>query len=151
MDSNEEHVWAAEQLARAESVTSRMRTASTRRTQIYLVVWAVSAAALVLGIGLLDTMWLIAAMAVWAVVVVVGVLWSRRWGSVGMGSTAQVRRGTFGWAVVYAIVIACGSGGKIESLWFWVVGAAATAVPLLMAARQCARCSDTGGDTGAPA
>ena len=153
MDSNDDQLWASEQLARADDAKSKMQTASVRRTQIYLAVWAVSATALVLAIGLLDTVWLLASMAAWAVVVVVGGLWSRRWGTVGLGSAAQIRRGTIGWAVVYAIVIACGAGGKIENLWFWIVGAAATAVPLLMAARQCARCADTqaSGETGATA
>ncbi|MFT0846908.1 hypothetical protein VR010_04045 [Actinomycetaceae bacterium L2_0104] len=142
MQANRTPEWAAEQLAHAATATSGLQTASTRRTQLYLGLWALASAALVLCIGLLDKVWVIAAMAAWGAVVLAGVVWSRRWGAIAKGSNAQIRRGAIGWVVVYAIVIACGTGGKIESPWFWMAGATATAVPLLVAARQCTRCND---------
>lgn len=142
MDTDKDQDWAAEQLARANDVTSRVQAASVRRTQIYLGGWAIGSAALVLCIGLLGRTWVIVAMVVWGAVVLAGVVWSRRWGAIAVGSNARIRRGALGWVVVYAVVIACGTGGKIASPWFWIVGAAATAIPLLVAARQCAHCQD---------
>ena len=142
MDTSEDREWAANQLAHAENMSSQIRHASTRRVQVYLIAWALLSVGLVLCIGLLDRVGIALAMAVWAVVVVAGIVWSRRWGSVAHGSHAQIRRGATGWAVVYAVVVATGSGGKIEDAWFWAVGAAATAIPLLMAARQCKRCNN---------
>ena len=142
MDTNNEKSWAAEQLAHADAITSNIQSASSKRAQIYLVVWAVFSVLLVLSIGILDRAGMIAAMVVWAVAVGAGAVWSRRWGTIGRETNAQIRRGATGWAVVYAVVIACGAGADIQSLWFWIAGSVATAVPLLVAARTCARCNN---------
>ena len=44
MDTNNEKSWAAEQLAHADAITSNIQSASSKRAQIYLVVWAVFSA-----------------------------------------------------------------------------------------------------------
>ena len=71
-----------------------------------------------------------------------GAVGSRGGGAMGGGTNAQIRGGATGGAVVYAVVIACGAGADIQSLWFWIAGSVATAVPLLVAARTCARCNN---------
>lgn len=108
--------------------------------RIYLIGWAVASAGLVLVIGLLGKTGMIIGLSAWGLAVAAGALWSRRQGAIAAGTSRRIGTAAAGWAIVYGVVLAVGLGGELTDLWFWLVGAAATTIPLVVAAIRCGRC-----------
>lgn len=130
---------AADTLRRAAEMTTQLRLVAVRRVRGYLIGWSVASLALVPAIGLLGRLGAAVGLGIWTAVVLIGVGWFRRGGAFAAAGSAHVKRGAAGWAVIYAVVIAVGSGGHVTDVWFWVIGGLATAMPLVVAATRCAR------------
>lgn len=138
MDIDCEPNRAGDTLRRAAEMTAHLRLVAARRVRGYLIGWSIASVALVLAIGLLGRLGAAVGLGIWTAAVLMGVGWFRRGGAFAAAGSAQVKRGAAGWAVVYAVVIAVGSGGPVTDVWFWIIGGFATAVPLVVAATRCA-------------
>lgn len=123
-----------ENLERAQHLAATAHARGWRWIRIYLTGWAAGGVVLVLLIGLAGTTGMIVGMAGWAVLVGVGVTWSRRQGFVVNATGRRLGVAAGLWGAAYGLVLAVGLPAASGDPAFWIPAAAFTTVPLLLAA-----------------
>lgn len=125
---------AESSLANAERSANRSRKHGWRWVRTYLVVWAVASVGLVLGLGVGSREITISFLIAWAILAMVGGIWSRSQGVAPRGGGRRIGRAAGLWAACYGIALAVGLALQAESTWFWLAAALFTATPLLVTA-----------------
>ena len=138
MMSNENDDLESEQaindLGIASRSADRARGQGWRWVRSYLLVWALASVGLVIGLGFGNKAVTINIFIGWAILSLVGGIWSRSRGLTPRGGGRRIGRAAGLWAACYAIVLAVGVVRQTQSNAFWIVAAVFTAVPLIVAA-----------------
>ncbi len=138
MMSNENDDLESEQaindLGIASRSADRARGQGWRWVRSYLLVWALASVGLVIGLGFGNKAVTISIFIAWAILSLVGGIWSRSRGLTPRGGGRRIGRAAGLWAACYAIVLAVGVTRQTQSTGFWIVAAVFTAVPLVVAA-----------------
>lgn len=138
MTSNENDDLESEQaindLGIACRSADRARGQGWRWVRSYLLVWALASVGLVIGLGFGNKAVTISIFIAWAILSLVGGIWSRSRGLTPRGGGRRIGRAAGLWAACYAIVLAVGVTRQAQSTGFWIVAAVFTAVPLVVAA-----------------
>ena len=138
MMSNENDDLESEQaindLGIASRSADRARGQGWRWVRSYLLVWALASVGLVIGLGFGNKAVTISIFIAWAILSLVGGIWSRSRGLTPRGGGRRIGRAAGLWAACYAIVLAVGVTRQAQSTGFWIVAAVFTAVPLVVAA-----------------
>lgn len=138
MMSNENDDLESEQaindLGTASRSADRARGQGWRWVRSYLLVWALASVGLVIGLGFGNKAVTISIFIAWAILSLVGGIWSRSRGLTPRGGGRRIGRAAGLWAACYAIVLAVGVTRQAQSTGFWIVAAVFTAVPLVVAA-----------------
>ena len=138
MMSNENDDLESEQaindLGTASRSADRARGQGWRWVRSYLLVWALASVGLVIGLGFGNKAVTISIFIAWAILSLVGGIWSRSRGLTPRGGGRRIGRAAGLWAACYAIVLAVGVTRQAQSTGFWIVAAVFTAVPLIVAA-----------------
>ncbi|MEC5168374.1 hypothetical protein [Glaciihabitans sp. GrIS 2.15] len=138
MMSNENDDLESEQaindLGIASRSADRARGQGWRWVRSYLLVWALASVGLVIGLGFGNKAVTISIFIAWAILSLVGGIWSRSRGLTPRGGGRRIGRAAGLWAACYAIVLAVGVTRQAQSTGFWIVAAVFTAVPLIVAA-----------------
>ena len=125
---------ATSALEHAARLAASTRTRGWRWVRLYLSGWGVASIGLVLSIGLGGRVGLIVGMTAWLVIVTVGVTWAGRQGAMAAGTRRRLYLGVGAWVVVYGAALFVGLYRFPGDATFWVVAAAMSALPLLLAA-----------------
>lgn len=125
---------AENSLANAHRSANRFREHGWRWVRTYLVVWAVTSAGLVLGLGTGSREVAISFLIAWAILALIGGIWSRSQGLAPRGGGRRIGRAAGLWAACYGIALAVGLALQAQSTGFWIAAAVFTATPLLVAA-----------------
>ena len=125
---------AMNDLSAASRSADRARGQGWRWVRIYLLVWALASAGLVIGLGFGNKAVTIVIFIGWAILSLVGGIWSRSRGLTPRGGGRRIGRAAGLWAACYAIVLAVGVTGQTQTTGFWIIAALFTAVPLVVAA-----------------
>ena len=131
-DLGPEH--AMDDLGTAAKSADRARGGSWRWVRTYLLVWALASVGLVIGLGFGNKAVTISIFVAWAILSLVGGIWSRSRGLTPRGGGRRIGRAAGLWAACYAIVLAVGVTRQTQSTGFWIAAAVFTAVPLVVAA-----------------
>ena len=125
---------AINDLGIASRSADRARGQGWRWVRSYLLVWALASVGLVIGLGFGNKAVTISIFIAWAILSLVGGIWSRSRGLTPRGGGRRIGRAAGLWAACYAIVLAVGVTRQAQSTGFWIVAAVFTAVPLIVAA-----------------
>ena len=125
---------AINDLGIASRSADRARGQGWRWVRSYLLVWALASVGLVIGLGFGNKAVTINIFIAWAILSLVGGIWSRSRGLTPRGGGRRIGRAAGLWAACYAIVLAVGVTRQTQSTGFWIVAAVFTAVPLVVAA-----------------
>ena len=125
---------AINDLGIASRSADRARGQGWRWVRSYLLVWALASVGLVIGLGFGNKAVTISIFIAWAILSLVGGIWSRSRGLTPRGGARRIGRAAGLWAACYAIVLAVGVTRQAQSTGFWIVAAVFTAVPLVVAA-----------------
>ena len=125
---------AINDLGTASRSADRARGQGWRWVRSYLLVWALASVGLVIGLGFGNKAVTISIFIAWAILSLVGGIWSRSRGLTPRGGGRRIGRAAGLWAACYAIVLAVGVNRQTQSTGFWIVAAVFTAVPLVVAA-----------------
>jgi peptidoglycan/LPS O-acetylase OafA/YrhL len=125
---------AINDLGIASRSADRARGQGWRWVRSYLLVWALASVGLVIGLGFGNKAVTISIFIAWAILSLVGGIWSRSRGLTPRGGGRRIGRAAGLWAACYAIVLAVGVTRQTQSTGFWIVAAVFTAVPLVVAA-----------------
>lgn len=125
---------AMNDLSTASRSADRARGQGWRWVRTYLLVWALASVGLVIGLGFGNKAVTISIFVAWAILSLVGGIWSRSRGLTPRGGGRRIGRAAGLWAACYAIVLAVGVTRQTQSTGFWITAAVFTAVPLVVAA-----------------
>ena len=125
---------AMNDLGTANRSADRTRMQGWRWVRTYLLVWALASVGLVIGLGFGNKAVIIVIFIAWAILSLVGGIWSRSRGITPRGGGRRIGRAAGLWAACYAIVLAVSVTRQTQSAEFWIAAAVFTAAPLLIAA-----------------
>lgn len=125
---------AMNDLGTASRSADRARGQGWRWVRSYLLVWALASVGLVIGLGFGNKAVTISIFIGWAILSLVGGIWSRSRGLTPRGGGRRIGRAVGLWAACYAIVLAVGVTRQSQSSGFWIAAAVFTAIPLVVAA-----------------
>ena len=125
---------AMNDLGTASRSADRARGQGWRWVRTYLLVWALASVGLIIGLGFGNKAVTIGIFIGWAILSLVGGIWSRSRGLTPRGGGRRIGRAAGLWAACYAIVLAVSVTRQTQSTGFWIAAAVFTAAPLVVAA-----------------